>query len=258
MAKLEVIVSTLNFGLNKIDLGFVSDDFNLLVIHQVSEELHYDYSRFFSPNVRVIVTRELGLSKSRNLAIEHAEAEFILLSDDDMIYEKDKLEEVYNCFEQGHDLVTFKIMNKDNKPFRCYPRISKKRRLLSYSFCSCEMAFRTSFIRGFSYDEDFGLGSKYPAFEELIILYDILSTSSGSFYFCDKYLALHFDDTHTSLKINDEYCLAFGAFLNRTNSNTFFIKIVKFSIGNFIRRRNLISSLKIIYLSFLGYARYKK
>ncbi|EKF9989396.1 glycosyltransferase [Vibrio cholerae] len=256
MAKVEVIVSTLDDGINSIDLSFVSNDYALLIIHQISEFKYYDYSRFLNLNVRVVVSKELGLSKSRNLAIRYAEGQFILLSDDDMIYEKENLEKIYRYFYHGYDLITFKIKNKDNKPFRDYPNINNNKNILSYNFCSCEMAFRASFIRGFNYDDDFGLGAKYPAFEELILIHDIFSSGKGCFYFCDEYLALHFDDSHTGLNITDKYCQSYGAFLRRTRDSLFFAKVFKFSFGNFFRTRDLIKSLKIIYHSFSGYFRY--
>lgn len=256
MAKVEVIVSTLDDGINSIDLGFVSNDYALLIIHQISEFKDYNYSRFLNSNIRVVVSKELGLSKSRNLAIKYAEGQVILLSDDDIIYEAENLEKINQCFNHGYDLITFKVVNKDNQPFRNYPNIDKNKNLLSYCFCSCEMAFKTSFIRNFNYDDDFGLGAKYPAFEELILIHDIFSSGKGSFYFYDEYLAMHFDDDHTGLNVTDRYCRAYGAFLKRTRNSLFFIKIFKFSLGSFFRTCDPIKSLKIIYHSFSGYFRY--
>ncbi len=256
MPKLEVVISTLNDGINDIDISFVSGDYPLLIVHQISVFKIYDYSRFFNDNIRVVASKELGLSKSRNLAIKYAEADFILLSDDDMAYKATDLEQIYQCFEGGYDLVTFKIFNKFGQPFRCYPNINKNKNILSYKFCSCEMAFRTSFIRKFNYDENFGLGAKYPAFEELILTHDVLSSGIGLFYYCDEYLGLHFDCNHTGLNVTDKYCLAYGAFLKRTANKLFFIMILKFSLGNFFRNYDIIKSFKIIYYSFFGYFKY--
>ena len=73
-----------------------------MIINQTTQDkqLESDLS-----NVRVINAFELGLSKSRNLALQHSTADIVLFADDDVEYVPDVLQIV----EKAPSLIHFLI-----------------------------------------------------------------------------------------------------------------------------------------------------
>ena len=66
----------------------------------------------FNPdNINLINVNEIGLSKSRNLAIENAKADICLLADDDIVYENNFESIILNAFNLNPcaDIITFKM-----------------------------------------------------------------------------------------------------------------------------------------------------
>ena len=96
----EIVIATMNR--NSLDFLIPMfpfchfSEFSILIINQ-TEENNLLTSEF--PSVRVINSFERGLSKSRNLGLENAKGNIILISDDDEIFKKD-FDSIIKCLQR--------------------------------------------------------------------------------------------------------------------------------------------------------------
>lgn len=67
------------------------------------------------PKLKWVNVKEIGLSKSRNLAIRISNHDIVLLSDDDITYVDNVREIMTNAFEQNaqYDILTFQVFGKE-------------------------------------------------------------------------------------------------------------------------------------------------
>ncbi|MBQ0534136.1 glycosyltransferase family 2 protein [Providencia huaxiensis] len=203
MNKYTLAVSTLNDGINNYKIPKIKDinKISFLIIHQISKEYdntNYEpaYSNLKSelPSVKIITSYDLGLSKSRNIAILSSTTPYILFSDDDNSYDcnlVDILEKTTS--NQQLQIYSFKIRSEDGEPFKVYPKVRmkhNKKTILRLS--SIENLYDLNFIKNNNifFNENFGLGAKYPSCEQPIFANNILS-KNGKGYFFPINLAIH-------------------------------------------------------------------
>lgn len=138
------------------------------------------------PDFKIIKNTTRGLSRNRNLSIAAATAPYCLISDDDLDYSADSLEKVIDIFDKnpGLDIATFRYSGDDAKH---YPDLSfnlvKPPR--GYYVTSFEIGFRQeSILRSeIKFNENFGIGAKFPAGEEDIWIHDLLKRKlKGEFF----------------------------------------------------------------------------
>lgn len=138
------------------------------------------------PDFKIFKTDTRGLSKNRNNALGLATAPYCLISDDDLNYTEEGLLHAINTFENNPkvDIATFKYTGSDSK---YYPNHSfdLKKPPKGYFISSVEIAFRTAKVidAKVKFNENFGIGAKYPAGEEDIWIFDLLKKGlNGSFF----------------------------------------------------------------------------
>lgn len=177
---LELLISTMN----RKDLSFLESMFpeidtslfSILIINQTELDEILVSS---NPKIRVINSREFGLSKSRNLAIENAVGDILVFADDDIQYlpgfEK-TICQAYNTYDQA-SLISFQFLADKEEFKKKYPTTegyttSKRSRLFSI-----EITFKRKDIleKGIRMNEYFGLGSSFPCAEEQIFKQAILN-----------------------------------------------------------------------------------
>lgn len=177
---LEILISTMNSK----DISFLKAmfphhelvDLQILIVNQtqLNEDLVSDVE-----SIRVINSRESGLSKSRNLAIENAIGDILVIADDDIQYlpnfEKTILE-AYEKYDQA-SLISFQYLDENHKLSKIYPRkegyIKRTKQYLS----SVEMTFKASHIQHdkLRFNVDFGLGAKFVCAEEQVLRHVFIS-----------------------------------------------------------------------------------
>ena len=123
--------------------------------------------------VRMLFTRQRGLTKSRNLAIETAAADICLLCDDDETFVpgyEARILDAYESLPQA-DVVIFKIINR---PPSFPDRVLRLRFPRTMKVSSCQISFRRERLlaAGVRFDELLGAGSGNGAEEELKFLLD--------------------------------------------------------------------------------------
>lgn len=130
---------------------------------------------------------ERGLAKSRNHAIKLAEADICLVSDDDLEYKKNIEAIILDAFLKNDDadIITFQVETPDGNMYKKYrPTPFWHRRKSIMSVSSVEIAFKMASVQrvGLKFDENFGLGSKFPTGEEVIFLTDALKKNLNILY----------------------------------------------------------------------------
>lgn len=126
----------------------------------------------------VAKTPTRGLSRNRNVALAHATAPLLLISDDDVCYTEEGLGRVIDAFDDNPDcdILTFRYVSA--KAPKYYPDGScdLSHPAKGYYPTSFEIAMRRgSLPEGLRFDENFGIGATFPSGEEDLFLHDALS-----------------------------------------------------------------------------------
>lgn len=171
---IEVGISTLNDGLFNCEFR---KDYNYLVIHQINNGKDYSqYISTFPSNVRYITSFDLGLSKSRNLALEHTTADYLWIMDDDvLIHDRaypyfnniiDKYPD-YGMYVVSHSHLDIEFLSGDK--YQILTEIS------AANVSSIDMIINRSLCGSIRFNEKFGLGTDFPSGEEYIFTCNLLS-----------------------------------------------------------------------------------
>lgn len=189
--KFQVAISCLNDGALK--LTFL-DDFDYFVVHQVTN--NQDYSLFQSKLPNNVMYKRFfgaGLSKSRNILLDEARADFIWLMDDDVQIDSCAKQYLNRLIEQYSDCALISVshaktplatpVNVEAKTINC---------ITAASVSSIDMVLQPKALQGVRFNENFGLGAKYPVGEEYIFICDLLRSGAKAIrcnYVCSYHSA---------------------------------------------------------------------
>lgn len=187
MSSFQVLLSILNMeDENYIDTLKLTSD--AVIVNQCDEDSERACTRRSvngsDQTVKYVCTKERGLSRSRNMAIENATADICILCDNDVVYEAGYEEKILSAFEHysDADIIVFYIKRKE-KPVPNYFTVRKMDYLSVLKIFSPEIAFRRDSIKDIRFNTDFGAGSgKYIMGEENIFLYDALKAGKKIYY----------------------------------------------------------------------------
>ena len=133
----------------------------------------------------IFKSKTKGLAVNRNIALSHATAPFLLISDDDTDYTEDNLNAVLKGFRDypDADILTFRFESKSvNKIYPDYvcPLDSPPK---GYFISSIEIAFRKDSVKGkVWFNEYFGVGALFRSGEEDIFIRDCLDLGMKGFF----------------------------------------------------------------------------
>lgn len=187
MEKLQVLLSILGMdNIEYIDSLKITGD--AVVVNQCDTESEEDIIRR-SVNgsdqaVKYLQTKDRGLSKSRNYALDMASSDICILCDNDVVYEDGYEELILNEFKKrpDADIIVFYIKRKE-KPVPNYDTARRMNYLSVLKIFSPEIAFRRNSVKELRFNEKFGAGSgKYIMGEENIFLYDALKLKKKIYY----------------------------------------------------------------------------
>lgn len=189
---LEVLISCMHQQDMKIaeQTGIQTD---ALMINQCppSEPSEDDRSDWITPdvlngghgNVRMLRTRTRGLSKSRNLAIQHAVGDVCLLCDDDEQLDASYEETILNAYEllPEADIICFRIANQ---PSRLKQETQRLTKWTAMRIASWQITFRRESVinSGIRFDEDMGAGTGNGGGEEVKFLRDCIKAGLKAYY----------------------------------------------------------------------------
>lgn len=134
-------------------------------------------------NIRMLRTNTRGLSKSRNLAIQHAGGDVCLLCDDDEqldpLYQKTILQ-AYEMLPDA-DIICFRI---SNQPSRLKQETQRLTKWTAMRIASWQITFRRESVlkSGIRFDEDMGAGTGNGGGEEVKFLRDCIKAGLKAYY----------------------------------------------------------------------------
>lgn len=168
---IEIAISTLNDGIFNIKLRH---DFNYLIVHQITNNKDYSFyiNSILNKNVRYISSNEIGLSKSRNIAIKNTHSDYIWIMDDDVTILDDAQEKINSLISENQNCDMFILNHKPVKK----NKTSYINEYSAMSVSSIDMLIKRNSIinNNISFNENFGLGTSLPSGEEYIFTIEML------------------------------------------------------------------------------------
>ena len=136
-----------------------------------------------------------GVAKSRNQAIWQSKGEYLIFSDDDILFHEEGLDEAIRFMDDNpqYSLLLGQAVDPDGKLRKRYPK--NREELTEYNSARAatyEMIIRVEAVRqlGVWFDEKFGAGAKNYLGDEYIFIVDLLS-AGGRAVFMPITLATH-------------------------------------------------------------------
>ncbi len=156
---------------------------DVLIINQCNEDTTEEYT-FTNQNgvlchARMIRTTERGLSRSRNMALQHAKGDICIFCDDDEVFENNYERTIIHAFEANPEyaLIAFRL----NYSRKTFPKNScTYNRFTSGRLSSAQIAFKRHDIQQTKviFDEKMGSGTGNGGGEETKWLYQLLKKRS--------------------------------------------------------------------------------
>ncbi len=162
--------------------------------YQIPKELSREDFRLF-------ITYTKGLSVNRNIALSHATAPLLLISDDDADYTADGLRTVIYAFKENPnaDIIAFRYASASTQKFYPEESFSLTNPPKGYFASSIEIAMRRESVQSkIWFNENFGVGATFPSGEEDIFLQDCFDRGLTGIYI-PKTIVRH-DGTTTSTR----------------------------------------------------------
>lgn len=198
MPTLTVAISTMHERLEGLLDRLVSYQNNLpstvkfLVVSQMeAEDLYYSFH-----GIDVYSRKNKGLSKSRNIAVDKCDTEWIWFQDDDIELILDRFKFFLNRLRNiRSNVLLVKVASRESpeEGFKDYHRYAVQSFLLAMRVSSIEIVAKVDFLRKYNlrFDENLGLGSALPSCEENLFFYDCVVRSPGNYKLCDDTVCMH-------------------------------------------------------------------
>lgn len=136
-------------------------DTDILMINQCDKE-DYQEEIYNGHTIRMISTKERGLSKSRNMAIKNAKGDILVIADDDLLYKDGYKDAILDAFEKQKkaDVIAFNVHHTNPRHKRKAIKTFKKAHWWK-TYGSVSLAFKRNRIveKNVLFNVNFGAGS---------------------------------------------------------------------------------------------------
>jgi glycosyltransferase involved in cell wall biosynthesis len=233
--RIEVLLSTV-----KSDVESVIQKMNLqtdcVAIVQDGSDTFTDFQGE-SIRIKVIHSKERGLSKSRNLALDNATGDIGLIADDDVVYNSNypaAVEDAYQQLPQA-DLIVFGITSRhpDRSKKSLQQKVLRLNYLNSLRVSSVMISFRIDSIQRnkIRFSEQFGAGAEFSSGEENIFLFDCLKKRLRIYYYPFDLCKVDFSQPSSWFSGFDaNYFRNKGALSYRLFGNLWFLFVLQFAV----------------------------
>ena len=259
--KVQLLVSTMN----KKDLSWfykLNPTSDAVIINQCGSN-GKKVIKSASNDILWIDSDDIGLSKSRNEALENATGEYLVITDDDLEYIDGYDEIICNAFEKkmNADIIAFQVEGIE-RVFKKYGKRAKKLSYLSsLHVSSVEIVIRKSSIKKSSvrFAEEFGAGAKYRMGEENIFLFDCLKAGMNIYYEPQVIAKLHMNESTWFNGFNKKYFLDRGAVSRKLYGNIMgLFMIMAFAIKNHKKYKPTMNIIRALRCMAEGYIEFGK
>lgn len=234
MGKIELLLSTMNREPDFLEKLNIKTD--IVVVNQcdINSRRELDFNGY---HVVWINSTTRGLSKSRNIAIKHSTAEYIVLTDDDMVYRENYNEILLESFEKykNMDIFAFQVEGIERK-FKNYPSKAKELSFMgTMKISSVELVFRREALisNKIEFNENFGSGAEFKMGEENILLFQCLKKKLKIQYVPCVIADLHMDESTWFQGFNEKYFYDRGAVYYEMFGKFAYIMLIQFMIRKY-------------------------
>ncbi len=232
--KVEFLISTMY----RTDLAFLNpmfkqldlNDLNLLIINQTTKDRILSSQ---SDRIRVFNSFDRGLSKSRNLALQHTNADIAIIADDDIEYQSNTFRIIDKAYQMFPDaaLISFQYLRENGQVGKIYQKEScyQNAKLHKQSLSSIEISCRPKLLRQYAvtFNTCFGLGARFACGEEQVLRDDIIRHGLKVAYVAEP-LAKHFGETSTPLENSEAYTEAIVAQKYLQHKNLIYLWLIRY------------------------------
>ncbi|GAM12020.1 glycosyltransferase family A protein [Mesobacillus selenatarsenatis] len=265
---ISVIVPTL--GTRQIELIRLFDslenqsngDFEVILVSQDNEEKIKNLLSNYNFSHKHIHINKKGLSHARNVGLNYISGDIVTFSDDDCWYLNDSFEKVHSYLKNSSaGIICFQMFDPDkneylkNYPDEVQPTVSK-RGLWSKSSIEIFIDLKKVKKEHLRFDEEFGLGAKYPSGEENILLFDLYSLGYQIAY--EPELIVYHEKKDIVTRLNTKTVLGKGPMFKRMYNTPVSLALITLF---FFKKYNLIqgeNKAKLLISSLNKTIRYNK
>ncbi|WP_422766786.1 hypothetical protein ACOX9X_10650 [Photobacterium leiognathi subsp. mandapamensis] len=176
----------------EIEKKFLKMGFKTLVIHQ-SIDKNFNVQNIDGSNLIQVDT--IGVTKSRNLAIEKTKTKFIWFMDDDINILNENILYFLSKLPNSVEVISTRILNENGKYRKKYPKpgyLRKKRNILGIG--TIELIANVNFLKlnKIFFPEFMGAGTKFPTGDEAVFVSKVIK-NGGKVYHSDQAIIIHPD-----------------------------------------------------------------
>lgn len=235
-----VLVSTLDNNPKQLIKKMNLSNVDTIIVNQ-SKTQRLSSQLFVEENLTILESNRLGLSASRNDALNLAKEDSICqIADDDVIFldnYQEIVEDAYKTFPDA-DIIIFYVEKKGQPNWK--PRLKKGKfsKIMAMTVNSTQVTFKKESLikNNIKFDERFGIGTKYLSGEENILLFDAFRKKLKIYSYPEKISTVVEDrPSHWDRKIDENNCRARGAVYKRMSPKLYWLIILQFAI----RKRNI-------------------
>lgn len=263
---IEVLVSTMNRGnLEQLELvRKMNLSTDAVIINQNQDLESIETQTISDQKINIVNTLDRGLSKSRNLAIQHASSDICLIADDDMIYHSDYEEKIIRAYEKypEADIIAFQVKRVGN-PDRVKKFRSKKNwenYITSMKISSVEITFRREKVmqKNLFFNPRIGAGTEFFNGEENVFLYEALRKKCRILYLPIEIAKVDMSESSWFEGYNKSYFETVGAKFFNMTSKYYILLMIQFSLRKYPLYKNDISLVKAFKYMKNGVIKYKE
>lgn len=234
MSRLEVLVTTMHQSdLSKYKTMNLKTD---AVIANQAERNKKIETIIDGHHVVMLTTTTRGTSKNRNIAIEHSSGEYLLFSDDDLVFYDDYEQTIEHEFDihPEAEAIRFNVQQIAGRKTLIKPinewRKAKRRKITGYGVCGVVVKRSVLEKNRLRFDESFGPGTANSCGEDTIFLQEMMKKKIA-FYLSDKFIA-DIDQTESTWfrGYDEDYFITAGKVLARIYPIFAYVLVVRSSI----------------------------
>ncbi|MGM0837617.1 MAG: glycosyltransferase family 2 protein [Bacillota bacterium] len=235
-------------------------DFEAIVVSQDNHDKVKELLAPYSFPIQHIKLDQKGLSLSRNVGIKYTKGNIVTFSDDDCWYKSDAFERVQSYFNQhSTGIACFQIYDPEREVYyKEYPKEPQEKISFLELFrkSSIEIFINLSVVDKDKvvFDEDFGLGAKYPSGEENIFLHTMHKEGYNAGYVSE--VVVYHAKPSLDTRLNNKAFASKGPMFKRIFNTPIGIALLTLL---FLKKLNHLEKPIPFYLNSLGEMfRYKK
>ena len=260
VVKCEVLVSTMNCR-NSIDLVKRMNIQKGVIINQVTEK-NMKLPMDTNDSVKMFSYNEKGLSKSRNKAILHSNADVCIIADDDLCYVNNYESIVKKAYLKypDADIIAFSVIKEHEKNDRINLKEGKVNLFQSMKISSVRLTFRRKSIieNKLAFDENFGAGTELYCGEENIFLFDAFRKKMKVYYVPIRIATLKESKSSWFTGFDERFFRTFGAIFYRMNQTLSLLLTLQFTIRKRKIYKKNYSSRQVLLFLLKGRKNYKE